>query len=167
MIPGAVFDCVVFLQAAARETSPAGACFRLLIEATITLYVSPEILTEISEVLRRPKLRQRFKTVTPERVDAFLRELQNRAVLLNAVPEVFTYPRDPDDEPYVNLAVAARARYLVTWDKDLLDLANDATAEGSAFQQRFPDLRIVDPVAFLRVFAPTQTSKPYTEETPS
>jgi predicted nucleic acid-binding protein len=75
-------------------------------------------------------------------------------VLLDPVPEVFTYPRDPDDEAYVNLALAACAPYLVSWDKDLLDLANESTAEGKGFRQRFPDLSILDPVAFLRVLAP-------------
>jgi putative PIN family toxin of toxin-antitoxin system len=120
--PRAVFDCVVFLQGAARETGPAGACFRLLTEGRLTLCLSPPIFSEVSDVLTRPKTQQRFKTLTAERVEAFLREVQNRAVLCDTVPEVFSYPRDPDDEPYVNLAVAAGANYLVTWDNDLLDL---------------------------------------------
>jgi predicted nucleic acid-binding protein len=57
---------------------------------------------------------------------------------------VFSCPRDPDDEPYVNLAVAAGARYLVTRDKDLLDLMEDAD-----FRRRFATLAILDPAAFL------------------
>ena len=34
----------------------------------------------------------------------------------------FGYPRDPDDEPYLNLAIKAKADFIVTRDKDLLDL---------------------------------------------
>jgi putative PIN family toxin of toxin-antitoxin system len=80
----------------------------------LTVSVSASILEELADVLNRPKSRQRFKTLTPERVEAFLRELQNAAVFVDPVPAVFAYARDPDDEPYVNLAVAARANYLVT-----------------------------------------------------
>jgi predicted nucleic acid-binding protein len=46
--------------------------------------------------------------------------------------------------PYLNLAIASNAAYLVTRDKDLLDLTQEA-----AFVARFPQLRIVEPVTFL------------------
>lgn len=163
--PRVVFDCVVFLQGAARETGPAGACFRLMNEGALTLCMSPQVLAEVSDVLTRPRSRQRFKTLTAERVEALLREVRNRAALLDPVPGIFAYPRDPDDEPYVNVAVAAGARYLVTWDKDLLDLMNEATPEGKDFRQRFPDLTILDPVAFLRRFSSKEEEQPPTERT--
>jgi putative PIN family toxin of toxin-antitoxin system len=148
-----VFDCVVCLQGAARETGPAGTCFQLMKNGQITAYVSHATLAELADVLNRPKLRQRFKALTPERVDTFLQELQNAAALVDTVPQAFTYPRDPDDEPYVNLALAAGANYLVTWDKDLLDLMED-NAEGSDFRSRFPNLRILTPVALLGELGP-------------
>jgi predicted nucleic acid-binding protein len=58
------------------------------------------------------------------------------------------YPRDPDDEPFINLALVSEARYLVSRDKDLLDLAGD---EG--FQGSYPGLKILDPPALLRELA--------------
>ena len=39
---------------------------------------------------------------------------------------MFTLARDPDDEPYLNLAIAVSADYLVTRDNDMLDLMHDA-----------------------------------------
>ena len=65
--------------------------------------------------------------------------------MLTDVPQAFRLERDPKDEPYLDLAVAARARYLVSRDRDLLDLMNDAQ-----FRERFPDLIVVDPPAFLQ-----------------
>ena len=58
---------------------------------------------------------------------------------------MFTLDRDPKDEIYVNLAIEAGASYLVSRDKDLLDLMNDPD-----FRSRFPGLTILDPVAFLK-----------------
>jgi putative PIN family toxin of toxin-antitoxin system len=163
MKPRVVFDCVVCLQGAARETGPAGACFQLMKDGHITVYLSTAILAEVSEVLNRPKSRQRFKSLTDERVQEFLQALQNVAVLLDPVSPTFTYPRDPDDEPYVNLALAAGAKYLVTWDNDLLDLMGDNPA-GADFRGRFPGLAIVTPVAFLHEIAQATIAPPHGPE---
>ena len=47
MNPRVVFDCVVCLQGAARETGPAGACFRLMTEgAYCTVTVGEELRLE-------------------------------------------------------------------------------------------------------------------------
>ena len=53
-------------------------------------------------------------------------------------------PRDPDDEVFLNLAIQSDAEFLVTRDRDLLDLMDD-----SEFCSQFPHLRIVAPVGFL------------------
>ena len=65
------------------------------------------------------------------------------------MPSLFSLPRDPDDEPYLNLAIAAGADYLVTWDKDLLDLMQDAS-----FRAQYPRLTILNPVALLQILTP-------------
>jgi putative PIN family toxin of toxin-antitoxin system len=151
-VPRVVFDCVVFLQGAANESGPAGACLRLARERVVELCLSLSILGEVSDVLNRAKTRQRFKTLTDQGVQAFLEEVQAHALLVDPVQKHFSYARDPDDEPYIDLALTAGAPYLVTWDKDVLDLMNEATAEGKDFKSRFPGLTILNPVDFLRQF---------------
>jgi len=162
---GAVFDAVVLLQAAVSHKGPAHACKALLDAGRVVLFLSPAVLTEIADVLNRPKLRQKFKALTPERAEAFLRDLTEKAACLEQVPAHFSYPRDPDDEPYLSLAITASARYLVTWDNDLLDLMADNPA-GADFQKRFPGLVILTPVAFLREFAPQRGGEAALEELP-
>jgi predicted nucleic acid-binding protein len=58
----------------------------------------------------------------------------------------------PDDLPYLNLALAANVAFIVSRDKDLLDLMKD-----EAFAAKHPQLRIVDPAAFLVAVRPTTT----------
>ena len=149
-IPGAVFDCVVLLQAAASSKGPASACRGFVDNGHVRIFLSPDVLAEVTDVLNRPKLQIKFKALTPDLADAVLRDLTDKAEFLSDVPQVFAYARDPDDEPYINLAVAAEARYLVTWDNGLLDLMDVTTAVGLDFRQRFPDLRILTPVALIR-----------------
>jgi putative PIN family toxin of toxin-antitoxin system len=149
-IPVAVFDCVVLLQAAVSKKGPASACMSLVESGRFRIVLSTETLAEITDVLNRPELQRKFKTLTPDVANTFLRALTGQADHLSDVPKVFSYLRDPDDEPYIDLAVAADARYLVTWDNDLLDLMDETTAVGSDFRQRFPHLRILTPIALIR-----------------
>jgi putative PIN family toxin of toxin-antitoxin system len=147
--PAAVFDCMVFVQALANAKGPACACYELVRSGRLVLYVSPEVMAEAGDVLSRPKVRRKLPALTDEAVEAFLRDVLGRAVMLSEIPEAFELERDPKDERYLNLALASRATYLVTWDRDLLDLMND---EG--FRQQFPRLTILEPPALLRQFPP-------------
>ncbi len=149
MSPAVVFDCMVFVQAAANAVGPAARCLELIRGGQATLQVSPEILAEVGEVLRRPKLRRKMPSLTDERVGAFLQDVIGHATLSLDVPRQIRYERDPKGEPYLNLAIAAGARYLVSRDNDLLDLMADED-----FRARHPGLTILDPAAFLRAIAP-------------
>lgn len=145
MTPRAVFDCMVFLQGAARPQGPARGCFRLVDEGAVILCVSPDILAEVRDVLTRPKTQQKFPLLSPEAVETFVQNAGSKAVVVSEVPRVFPLERDPKDEPYLNLALATGAQYLVSRDKDLLDLMKDA-----GFRQSYPGLTILDPAAFLQ-----------------
>jgi putative PIN family toxin of toxin-antitoxin system len=144
----AVFDCVILLQAAARATGPAGACLQAVRDGRLELVVSPAVLAEVRDVLTRPKTLRKFPALTLEAVGTFLEDVTAIAVTLPDVPKVFTLARDPKDEPYIDLALAAKARYLVSRDNDLLDLMED-----ERFRRQYPDLTIIDPVSLLRELA--------------
>jgi uncharacterized protein len=144
-----VFDCMIFLQATTRVKGPAAACLRLLDLGSITLFVSDEILREVEDVLDRPKVRQKNPHLTDQVVHRLLDRLSKTATRIDPVPVQFSYPRDPKDEPYLNLAIVASAKFLVTRDKELLDLMLE-NGEGMDFRSRFPNLKILDPVDFLR-----------------
>lgn len=145
-----VFDCMVCLQAAAREEGPAAACLRLAENHMVRLFTSRPILSEIKDVLSRREIRERFSELTDETVAAFVERLRKASELIEIIPQRFTYPRDVDDEAYINLAIEVRADFLVSRDRDLLDLMKWTTEEGREFQKRFRFLKILDPVTFLQ-----------------
>lgn len=97
----------------------------------------------------RPRIRRKFTSLTDQLVNQFLEALERRAVLIPDVPRTFAYERDPKDEPYINLALAANATYLVTRDSDLLDLAKPLNPDGERLRRKTTHLRIVDPMMFL------------------
>jgi putative PIN family toxin of toxin-antitoxin system len=142
-----VFDCMVYLQATARPDGPAA---RLVVDfvetGCLTLFTSEAILAEVHDVLSRPKIRAKNPAITDETVDAVCARIRKIAQHIDPVPISFSLPRDPDDEPYLNLAIEARANCLVTRDRDMLDLMRDP-----AFRARYPFLWILDPVALLQL----------------
>jgi uncharacterized protein len=148
--PRVVLDCMVFFQAVSRPGGPAARLLTGFIETgRFTLYVSDSILAEVRDVLARPHIRTRNPTITDDRVELFFLRIDKISQKIDNVPASYALPRDPDDEPYLNLALAANADYLVTWDKDMLDLMQD-----DGFRTQYPQLIILNPVTLLQALAP-------------
>jgi putative PIN family toxin of toxin-antitoxin system len=140
----AVFDCMVHLQAATNRLGAAGACLAMVETGHVKLFISPAILDEVRDVLGRPAIRKAFPKLTDAQVEEFIERVREMAHTVETVPAAHRVPRDPDDEPYVNLAATVHADFLVSRDKDLLSLMDD-----DAFRQACPGLTIIEPGAFL------------------
>jgi putative PIN family toxin of toxin-antitoxin system len=156
-LPRVIFDCNVLLQAAARERSVAAKCLNLVESGHVQLFVSREVLEEVEDVLNRQEIRAHFPDLSDEIVGAFLKRLQKLSVLVRLVPKEFSYSRDEADEPYINLAVAADAGFIISRDRDLLDLMTGYTDECKEFRQRFRSLRVVEPVEFLKLIEESES----------
>jgi putative PIN family toxin of toxin-antitoxin system len=141
---------MIFLQAAVSDAGPAAALLRLVDQEVVSLYVSEEILAEIRDVLARPKLRLKNPRFTDEHVESLLLRIMMKGSVLTNIPRHFNYDRDPKDEKYLNLAVEAQADFLISRDRDLLDLRRDDTLENAALRALNPGLLVVDPAEFLR-----------------
>jgi putative PIN family toxin of toxin-antitoxin system len=144
---------MVFLQGTARDSGPAAALLRLWEDNAFTLLASGEVLLEIEDVLSRPKIRR----VNPRLAERRVRDLMARLRHQTLWPEVRSVhvhlPRDPKDEKYLNLAVAGRADYPVSWDQHLMGLRSDDTPEAVHFREVYPAIRIVTPVEFLQAIS--------------
>ena len=112
--------------------------------------MSEQILREVRKVLDRSEVRTALPGITDLGVESLFRRLARKAVVVREVPRVFEYSRDPDDEPYINLAIAARANFLVSRDRDLLDLMTGHDLDSKQFRQRFRFLRIIEPASLLQ-----------------
>lgn len=150
---GTVFDCMVFVQAIA---SPGNAhrCYQRAVDSGEPLWVSSQTLDELQEVLQRPQLQRRLPGITKERVDALMHHLRAMAHLIEPVPMHFDFPPDPKDEPYLNLAIEARASFLITRDKALLKLGAPGDPLADSLRAIHPALFVVVPEVFLAAGCP-------------
>jgi putative PIN family toxin of toxin-antitoxin system len=148
----AVYDTMLFLQAAARPQR-VHATIQAVRDGRVTLCLSRELLAEVADVLNRDAIRQRFPGLTNEAVNAFIADMLLTGVLYDPVPRVFTLPRHPDDDHIFNLAIHARADYLLTWETRLLGLLSETSPESDLLRRFAPQLQILTPAAFARVIA--------------
>jgi hypothetical protein len=91
---------------------------KLLDSGKVELVFCEELLTELVEVVNRPKLRRFF---TIEDWELILKIIDQHAVIISVASSV-TLCRDAKDNFLLSLAKDAKADYLLTGDKDLLVL---------------------------------------------
>lgn len=149
--PRAVIDCNVYVQAIGSERGPAAECLRLLYTNRIEVFVSRDILKEIRAVLRYPSVRMKLSELNDEQVELFVKNLSFRATRIKSVKHRFDYPRAHQDEPYLDLAAAAKAGFLVSRDKDLLSLMTSHAQIAKNFRQTCPGIQILKPEEFLQI----------------
>jgi putative PIN family toxin of toxin-antitoxin system len=117
-----LIDTNVLLSAALRDKLPERVVLYVAGRDDIRWLVTPEIRAEYTEVLRRPKF-----GLDEETLKRWAELLAMRTVNLGSPPSSPDFPRDPKDAPFLAAALASRADFLITGDKDLLD-AKDTVA---------------------------------------
>jgi putative PIN family toxin of toxin-antitoxin system len=126
-------------MAAAGNLSP---LFKAWQQRAFYLVMSVQLLAELQNVIVRPKI-QRF--LRPGRAKRFLDLIHERAIFVTPATYTPITCRDPKDDMIIATAIAARASFIVTSDKDLLDDEN--------LQRALADynLRVVYPLEFLKL----------------
>lgn len=91
--------------------SPFGPCadiMRMVSSGNLTLCVDARILSEYHEVLMRPKFH-----FDPDNIASLLDYIEHSSLAVLSVPLPAALP-DPDDEPFLEIAITGNADYLVT-----------------------------------------------------
>lgn len=131
-----VFDTVVFVRSLINPNNWAG---KIVFQnsSKYRLFVSKPVILEMLEVLQRPELIQKFKTLKGKDWNKVIGILgQAEVVEISSVPEI---SRDVKDDKFLVTARQARSNYLVTEDHDLLDI------------KEYKGTRIIDTQSFLEI----------------
>ncbi len=119
-LPSAVFDTGVILQAALNPRGPAAATFAAMEQGKVEVYLSPRLRAEVEAILNYPEVRRKHPHLTDALAQAILHRLDEKTLLLHYTSRHIEYPRDPNDEPSLNLAIEVKANYLASRDQDML-----------------------------------------------
>ncbi|MDO8752512.1 MAG: putative toxin-antitoxin system toxin component, PIN family [Anaerolineales bacterium] len=131
-----VIDTNVVLSAAWRDKKPEAVVLWIMVQDDWEWVVSDEILAEYRDVLRREKFSIAAEKL--ERWERIITKLTNRI----DVDIDFEFPRDPNDAKFLACALAAKADYFITGDKDFSELKkamNTTILSVSTFKSLFID----------------------------
>ena len=113
-----IVDTNGLLSAALRDRLPERVVLIVATDQRFRWLATQQILTEYVEVLRRPK----FK-LADDVVNAWKLVVELQTVKVASPSLEVGDLRDPKDVPFLAAALANNADYLITGDKDLLELA--------------------------------------------
>jgi putative PIN family toxin of toxin-antitoxin system len=106
------------------------------------VFVSPSILQELEGVLKRLS-----KKLSAEQIHYLQERLGQLIKVAHRIPVSTNLPlsRDPKDDHYLSLCKKAQADFLITGDKDLLNLSPEALKKNGITCQ------IINPASFLEI----------------
>lgn len=131
----AVLDTNVIISATLIQGGNEDQILRAWERGAFELVLSPQILDEMARALFYERLRK-FRWMSEEEILTLLQSLAGESLLVSGKVSVRA-SRDPEDDKFLAAAVEALADYVVSGDKDLLDL------------KAYKGARIVTPAQFL------------------
>lgn len=115
--------------------------FKLIDKEIVKLILSDEIFAEYSALIEYPKIKERVDSLL---FYSLLYEIYKKANF-SEIQEKFNLCRDKEDNKFLDAIYSSKANYLITLDKDLLDLRN----EHKEFQVKNHKFKILRPEEFL------------------
>lgn len=106
-----VLDTNVLVSGILKPYSKPAAILRLVADGTIQIAYDLRILSEYRDVLTRPQF-----NFAKEDIESFLDQIEQEGLLVSVRPLKIRLP-DPDDEPFLEVALSARVEAIVTGNK--------------------------------------------------
>jgi putative PIN family toxin of toxin-antitoxin system len=142
--PVVLLDTNVWVSAFLNKQGPPARLVAAWLNGKIDVVVALPILEEIGDVLRRPRIKRKYR-VREEDIVQYLRLIAAGAAVV-PLAGALRLCRDPDDDVVLEIAIAGGAQYLVTRDDDLkrdLELIRQMTERGVQVMSVWSFLAIV------------------------
>jgi putative PIN family toxin of toxin-antitoxin system len=114
---------------------------RLASRGVVINFISPDILREAENVLRRSKF-----GLHPEQVLEIIALFKDTFEIVTPSQRVQVISSDPQDNHIIEAALAARAKYIISGDKHLLE------------QMKWEDIHLVSPAQFMQTVIGQQSA---------
>jgi len=95
-----------------------------IIEGVDELFISDQIITEISNVMARPKFKTKHETIT-----GYIKAIEKSSKKIFIDGKIKGICRDKDDDDKLECAILSNADFIITGDDDLLVLENYETVK--------------------------------------
>lgn len=129
-----VINTNVIISATLWDNSEAQKLLFKLLGQRDDIYSSVDILNEYSRILARDFDYGKYE------IELIVKKILGFMILVEPTKRITLIEKDPDDNKILECAIAAKAHFIVTYDKHLLDLI------------KFRNVRIITPNQVLRLY---------------
>ncbi|MCZ8180152.1 MAG: putative toxin-antitoxin system toxin component, PIN family [Rhizobium sp.] len=112
-----VVDVNVILAALRSSLGASHVVLRAMIDGRVAFSISPAVVLEYEDVLKRRGILGPYSPITSEDIDTLLNALLKRAKLVSPSFRYRPLLNDPKDDLYVDCAIASGATRIVSNDK--------------------------------------------------
>ncbi len=134
----AVLDSNVLIAAIINvKSSVTQEIYQKFLGLRFTLIISPEVLEEVEDLINRARVVKRHQLTGNER-KVIISEIALLAYIVPGTTQV-DIVRDPDDNKIIAAGIEGRADYIISRDKDLLDLKS------------YQEIKIITPEKFMEI----------------
>ena len=131
-----VLDTNVIVSATILRKDHPAQVLDLWRKGEVEVAISPSILKEVKDVLRRPRIARR-QWLNKEEVEALIRRLGQSCILTPGRLALRVVEEDPEDDKFIVCALEAKADYIISGDLHLRNLG------------KYRGVKIVSPREFL------------------
>jgi uncharacterized protein len=117
----AVLDTNVIVSRALSPTGTPAAIVERWLQGEYTLLVSDVILDEYRQTLALPRIQQRAR-ISSDAISKFIDDVVSTASFVQPEQRIAGVSSDPDDDIFLECALAGGADYIVSGDRHLLSL---------------------------------------------
>ncbi len=134
----AVLDTNVLIAAVINiKSSLTQEIYQKFLTLHFTLIISPEILEEVEDLINRERIVKKHKLTTDER-EVIMSEIAALSYIVPGITHVEVV-RDQDDNKIISAAYEGKADYIISRDRDLLDLT------------QYEGIKIITPEEFIGI----------------
>ena len=139
-----VMDTNVLISALLSRDGKCAKILEHVIDGCLINFISHDILSELSNVLKRPKF---SKVLSQNDIKSYLKLISEISSMV--VPHTkFHLCKDPDDDKFLEVAYDSCARIIITGDPDLLELRDKNSRETKLLSKT---IKILKPAEFLEL----------------
>lgn len=110
---------------------------KLVDEDKLQLVLSPEIIEEYLKVMNYDEILEKTTEETRHAAELAVRKIVLQALLIQPANHFEAVKADPKDDKFIDAALEAKAEYIITQDRHLLDI------------KEFKNIRIITPKEFI------------------
>jgi uncharacterized protein len=140
-----VLDTNLIVSAALAPNGLSAQILGFVQEDVFTLVVSEAILAEYQASIAKEEVQKRHQ-LEPSQIAELIDDIRATSILVEPDIHLDVVKDDPDDNKFIECAVAGEAETIVSSDPDLLDLGS------------YKGIQILKPHAFLQLFTKPQAA---------